>query len=419
MVILGQVFPYEFLRNAYRAAEALVIQQEIISNPVEANLYQPARTDALGVTTHDPKRVSPGYTLYTSGDDQVARLMDMDGRIVHQWRRPFSDIWNSRSSVREPQPDSLVYMDKATVLPNGDLLAIYVSSGDTPWGYGLVKLDKNSNLIWSYLAHVHHDLAVAPDSRIFTLTHQLNFDRSGMPPQIDSPYLEDFLVVLSADGKELEKISLTKAILRSRYGMLFEILPYFSLADPLHPNAVEYIDAEKARNFPFGEEGDVLLSFRDISLIAVLSMKTGEFTWAARGPWLRQHDPSILPNGEILLFDNFGGLRPYNSARVLQFDPRTSITTWSYAGSPDRPFHSAIRSNAQRLPNGNTLVTESDGGRLFEITSSGEIVWEFVIPLRHGERKDLIPIVNAGKRIDPEMLASEFRLEIEKQKASH
>lgn len=328
MTTLGQVFPYQFLRDAYRAGEALIIQQRIINNPVEANLYQPARTKARGVTVHDRERASNGYTLYTSGDDNVARLIAMDGRVVHEWRRPFSQVWNDQDSAKKPQPDSLVYMDKARVFPNGDLLVVYISSADTPWGYGLAKLDKDSNLIWSYLAHAHHDMVVAPDDRIYTLTHEFKFQKPEAALQLDQPYLEDFVVVLSPEGKEIKKVSLTAAFLRSRYSSLFEILPYFALADPLHPNTVEYIDADKAKNFPFGEEGDVLVSFRDISFIAVLSMKTGEITWGARGPWLRQHDSRILPSGDILLFDNMGALRKDNSSRVLQVGPRTLNVKW-------------------------------------------------------------------------------------------
>jgi outer membrane protein assembly factor BamB len=420
MAVFGQVFPSEFLRDAYRAGEALVLQRQIIKNPVLANLYQPARTNARGVTVHDPQRAQPGYTLYTSGDDNVARLIAMDGRVVHEWRRPFSDVWNGEASNRKPQPDSLIYMDKAVVLPNGDLLVIYISSADTPWGYGMAKIDKNSNVIWSYLAPAHHDLAIAPDNRIYTLTNEFDFKRLEAAPQLDRPHLKDFVAVLSPDGKEIRKVSLTDAVLRSRYSLLLDILPYFALADPLHPNAVEYIDSNKAKNFPFGEEGDVLVSFRDISLIAVLSMKTGEITWAARGPWLRQHDPRILPNGDILLFDNLGGLRRGNSSRVIQFDPRTSSVRWSYAGSDQHPFHSGLRSNAQRLPNGNTLVTESDGGRLFEVTAMGDLVWEFVNPIRQGARDEFIPVVNGGQRVDPAMFDPEFRkmLEEEQHQAS-
>jgi hypothetical protein len=36
--------------------------------------------------------------------------------------------------------------------------------------------------------------------------------------------------------------------------------------------------------------------------------------------------------------------------------------------------------SAQRLPNGNTLITEASFGRFFEVTKEGEIVWDYVNP---------------------------------------
>jgi hypothetical protein len=415
MVILGQTFPYEFLRNAYRAGEALIIQRQIINNPVMTNLWQPARTEARGVTVYDPARAAPGYTLYTSGDDNAARLITMDGRIVHEWRRPFSTMWNDQAAVSNPQPDNSIYMDKARVLPNGDLLAIYISSADTPWGYGIAKIDKESNLIWSYLASAHHDFDFAPDHRIYVLTHAFNFEKPVPAPQLSSPYLEDFLVVLTPDGKEVKKISLTEAVLESPYSSLFHILPFFSHEDPLHTNTVEYIDADKARNFPFGEEGDALVSFRDIALVAVVSVRTGEIRWATRGPWVGQHDPSLLPNGDILLLDNLGGFRGNNSSQLTQFDPRTLNVKWSYSGDEAHPFYSYLRSSAQRLANGNTLINESDGGRLFEVTRSGDIVWEYINPVRRGDNEELIAVVSSGQRIDPATFDPEFRKMLEQQ----
>ena len=87
-----------------------------------------------------------------------------------------------------------------------------------------------------------------------------------------------------------------------------------------------------------------------------------------RGPWLRQHDPDLLANGNILLFDNQGQCRPGGITRVIEVDPRTQEIVWTYAGTPEEPFESEVRSSEARLPNGNTLITESDGGRLFEVT---------------------------------------------------
>lgn len=362
-----------------------------------------------GVRPEELARAFPGYTLFTSGDDQVARLIALDGRVVHEWRLPYSRVWGDAAAVAKPQPDSVVYMDRARVFPNGDLLAIYISSADTPWGYGMVKMDRQSRVIWRYLDHVHHDMEIAPDGRIYTLVHRFKQERPGRALQFERPYLEDFLVAISPEGEELKRVSLTEALLDSQYSGLLEFLPYFTLGDPLHPNTVEYIDAEKARNFPFGDAGDILVSFREQSLLAVVSMATGQIKWATTGAWLRQHDPSIQPNGDILMFDNLGGLQRGNSSRIIEIDPRTSNIKWSFGGTSDHPLYSFIRSHAERLPNGNTLITESDGGRLLEVTREGDVVWNYVNPIRRGDRQQLIPIVNGAQRIGPRYFAPAFR----------
>jgi hypothetical protein len=41
----------------------------------------------------------------------------------------------------------------------------------------------------------------------------------------------------------------------------------------------------------------------------------------------------------------------------------------------DAPFLSRIRGMCQRLANGNTLVVNSDGGEVFEVTPDREVVW--------------------------------------------
>lgn len=107
-------------------------------------------------------------------------------------------------------------MNKARVLPNGDLLAIYEAAGDTPYGYGMVKLDRHS-MVWRYLEHTHHDFDLAPDGRIVVLTQDFTpqeLPGFGSPAR---PCLDDYVVVLSAQGQELQKVSLTKALARSPF----------------------------------------------------------------------------------------------------------------------------------------------------------------------------------------------------------
>ena len=407
IVAIGEVFPYSYINHAYRAGVALYRQQTQYATPYQTDLWHPARTDARGVTVYDPAQSASGYTLYTSGDGPYARLINMKGNVVHEWRRPFSTIRDERSPVEAPRPDEFIYMRKAKVFPNGDLLAIYIASGDTPWGYGMAKLDRNSEVIWQYPGRAHHDFDIADDGRIYALTHE--FVDPGALQHLKAPYLDDFLVVLSAGGEERKKISLTKALVESRYaGMLFAI-PHYATADPLHTNTVARLSRKEAAAIPNASAGDVLLSFREMSAIAVLDTQTEKIVWATQGPWVNQHDPSVLANNNILMFDNKGAYKPGNASRVLEFNPRTNAVPWQYGGTPQRPLDSRIRGAVQRLGNGNTLVTESNGGRLVEVTPEGEVVWEYVNPVRGGDRGRQIPAVSWGQRIKASQFAPAFR----------
>jgi hypothetical protein len=408
-VMLDDTFPSSMLRTAYLAGTAWMQKQTQSLDPLTTDLWREARSADRGVTVHDAGSAFTGYTLYTSGDGAYARLLAMDGSVIHEWRRPFSTVWSEDAAVKDPQPDDMIYFDKARMLPNGELIAIYTAVGDTPWGYGMVKLDPRGEVIWSYLQHAHHDFDVAADGRVYVLTHEVTNEEIEHFEKLQRPRLDDFVVVLSPDGQELKKVSLTHAMLRSRFKGLLYSTPYFALGDPLHTNSVELIDDAKAANFPYGGPGQVLLSFREPGLVAVLDLESETIVWATRGSWLGQHDPSLLPNGNILLFDNLGRFDEGNDAQVIEFDPASLEIQWRYAGDREQPFESDVRSSAEPLPNGNRLITESDGGRLFEVTRDGRIVWEYVNPVRGGEGDSHIPVVSGGQRIAANWLDPQFR----------
>jgi hypothetical protein len=130
-------------------------------------------------------------------------------------------------------------------------------------------------------------------------------------------------------------------------------------------------------------DGDILVSFRNISTIAIIERRTGNIRWRL-GPEVlaQQHHPNLLPNGNILVFDN--GMHrtnaPFSFSRVLEIDPETKQIVWIYRDQPVFNFFSPYESGAQRLPNGNTLICEGAFGRLFEVTREGEVVWEYINP---------------------------------------
>jgi hypothetical protein len=67
-------------------------------------------------------------------------------------------------------------------------------------------------------------------------------------------------------------------------------------------------------------------------------------------------------------------------SRVLEIDPTAQGIVWKYQDGVPHMFFSSRISNAQRLPNGNTLVNEGLYGRFFEVTTEGDVVWEYVNP---------------------------------------
>jgi len=71
-----------------------------------------------------------------------------------------------------------------------------------------------------------------------------------------------------------------------------------------------------------------------------------------------------------------------NYSRVLEINPVTLEKVWEYRipGGASFQFYSPNVSSAQRLANGNTLITEGAAGRVFEVEAENEIVWEYIVP---------------------------------------
>ena len=215
-----------------------------------------------------------------------------------------------------------------------------------------------------------------------------------------TPYIDDFVVVLSPEGEELHRVSVLEALIDAGYPQLISNVMAIAAAkgDPLHTNTVELVRWPMGTGDASFEEGQVILSMRSLNAIAALDLEKGVVTWAYRGPWVAQHDPDILDNGNILIFDNLGHIGEGGRSRLIEFDPFTLEVVWQYAGDRDNPFYSEVRSRQQKLPNGNVLITESEGGRLFEVTEDKTIVWEFLNPHRRGENGAYTAWITGGQR---------------------
>jgi hypothetical protein len=309
----------------------------------------------------------------------------MRGDVVHEWTASFNHIWPNPTHVRTPVDDAKTYFFSAHLFANGDLLAVFHGGNDTPYGYGLVKLDKDSKVLWKYSANVHHQVDVDEKGTIYALKQEFLHRAPDGLEYISTPVLVDTVVTLSPDGQELTTIPILEAFRDSAHATLLALLdrtprpggpPFLNQSkaanrywDISHANSVKVLTPALAPRFPMFKAGQVLLSLRELDIIAVLDPQSRSIVWATCGPWRKQHDAQFLDNGRLLIFDNSGSRM--TGTRVLEYDPRTQVFPWVYAST----INTHEKGMGQRLPNGNTLVCNS-GGELFEVTPAKELVWQ-------------------------------------------
>ena len=183
---------------------------------------------------------------------------------------------------------------------------------------------------------------------------------------------------------------------RIKSPQLFEL----SLGDIFHTNTLEIFDGKLSHKSTLFKKGNVMVSFLTIDTIAIIDLESEEVVWVlGSGMWKKQHQPTLLDNGNILIFDN---LFQENASKITEFNPFTQEIMWEYTANKAENFFSRFCGSNQRLPNGNTLISETDNGRAFEVTYNKEIVWEYVNPHRAGEKNELIASVPEVIRVDPE-----------------
>lgn len=340
-----------------------------------------------GVVRHDAASVHGGLNFYTAGHAAEAMLMDMDGRILHRWARGFWEVWPNDEADRDQEGTH--HWRRAHLFPNGDLLVIHE-------GLGLVKLDKDSNVIWARRNGAHHDLHVLQNGDIAVLARVARVIK-----RVDyrRPTLEDFVLILDANGKEKERYSLLEAFERSEaHGHIWHEATR-RWGDLFHTNSIEVLDGRFADENPAFAKGNFLLSSRHLDTVFVVDADDKEVIWALRGAFKAQHDARMLDDGSLMLFDNSGRRR---ASAVQVYDIADGKLQWEYAGTEAQPFYTQFCGASQRLPNGNTLITESDNGHAFEITADGTIVWDFYNPHRAGENDEFIATLFMVERVPVE-----------------
>ncbi len=380
-----------------------------------------------GTTIYKPDKCFNGYTILPTKGSQTV-LIDMNGNVVKHW----GNVSNEEHPVKLLKGG---YVMGATGNPG----RIW---GDD-YSNDLSVVDWDGNIIWSYKkAGMHHDFqregnpvgsyvpgmeANPKGGKTLILSNKIVKNKKIS----DKPLLDDIIYEVDYDGKvifewlasdhfkEMDFDEIAKTVMYRYPNYSATRTPGKVGGDWIHINTASWLGPNK-----WYDKGDqrfnpdnIIYDGRQTTTTGIIDRKTGKLVWQMGpdftktkelrriGPTIGLHHAHMIPKGlpgegNLLIFDNGGyggyglpnptsptGLNNARSdfSRVLEMDPVKMKVVWEYtankAGFRDRcKFYSDYISSAQRLPNGNTLITEGAFGRLFEVTPEYETVWEYVSP---------------------------------------
>jgi uncharacterized protein (UPF0248 family) len=333
----------------------------------------------VGLRACEPERASPGFTLFAPHfvQNKNVYLVDLQGQVVHTWGLPY------------PPGLSGYLTERGTLFYNGRTSEESFLSRFPFKGGVVLEADWNGKVLWEvrHPDHHHHGILLRNGN---VLLHCMGQVPEEIARRVQGGVEESNVLsgqyAPRSDGEASKMYSDYLAELTPAGQTVWEWRTWEHL-DPVADGIAEvqaprtlWAQGNSVQELP---DGDILASYRPTSTVIRISRKTGKIVWKLGSPTVAgQHAPTLLKNGNVLIFDNgphrLDDAVPYS--RVVEVNPATKEIVWKYQDKPTWNFFSPRMGFAQRLPNGNTLITESSFGRVFEVTKEDEIVWEYINP---------------------------------------
>lgn len=310
----------------------------------------------------------PGFRAILGHDADLnlfsVRLFDQTGRQVHVW--PIDHLKLSGKSEYNDAiiPHGMEVVEDGSIVVNFDRFVGVMS-----------RIDACGEPIWTQKGLYHHSIHRGDDDSLWTW----------YSPDHPSGQQQSIVKMDLATGDVLQEISLEEVGKKSaQNAMILGVQENFTPSpsnkisenqhqDIFHPNDVEPLSAELAPFFDMFEVGDLLISLRNLNLVAVLDPETLAFKWARYGPWIRQHDPDFTRKGTIDIYDNASRR---GRSHIVSVDVKTGVYERLFGVSAPA-FYSRVQGKHQRLPSGAHLITVPKEGRVLEISETGEMVSEY------------------------------------------
>lgn len=398
-----------------------------------------AQDNEFGVRVSEPGAMD-GYTFIVPRVDHNAYLIDNEGRVVKQWdfgsRTREIHLLDNGNVMILREPDEEIDLSFLPLRHTGDgKIGEYTWDGDLVWEIAYTGTYQ----------HQHHGIDMLPNGNVLLLLWDYHHLDEAVAMGLDLAFLEgtfkntdyfapDIIVELDKSSSEIvwqwdawDHLVQDYDENLPNYGSPSDNpgrlnINYQSLAlkgieanrnpgDWMHSNSVNYnpeldqivisvhrfdefwiIDHSPSTEDMTGPAGDLLYRWGN-------PYAFGQGSLTEDRKLFQQHDVQWIEDGlpgagNILIYNNRNNVvredepseDEYSSILELKL-PLRGDNSYDWSIEPeivwqyDQDFYSRIISGVQRLPNGNTLITEGVPGRLIEVTPTGEVVWEYINPI--------------------------------------
>jgi hypothetical protein len=361
-----QLWPYKTIKSAYSGFLSLVRYGEFI--PPNRLVEVSDRISRERFKIFQADKIQSGYYAFMGYDGEkltyIAWLLNDKGEQLHSWDLSYLTLDPDGPLNGIDAPHAFKVLPDASVLVSFD-------SGDV-----MAKVDQCSKPVWTKQGVFHHSIEKGLDNSYWTW-------RGDNTAYAHYNYLTNFN---SDTGETIQEFELIDDLVKGTNtpANLFGIRADYSFKrfdktpedkvriDLFHPNDIDILQPELADKFENFEAGDLLLSFRNNHLVAVVDPKTYEIKWARNGPWKYQHDPDFTEDGMISVYSNNSN---YGRSEIIKIDPTTNEVKNELVNG-DLFFYSDAQGKHQYLPNGNLLIVIPGEGRVVQVTADGNKVFE-------------------------------------------
>jgi hypothetical protein len=326
---------YSFVIVASQGSNSYTSEvQTITTDPVRNGLPPVQLNPANASGVYEGFTVTCQFAMGMGGPSSGSWTFIIDKDGDHVW-------WHENNTVQDCVRAQMSYDGQHMWIANGNVPG--------PSNGGLVRVGMDGTGERSYnVPNRHHDIAVLPDEKIAYFEYA-----GGNAMGCD--------VVKELDP-ETEQSATIYEVAQANPGQ----------SGQCHSNAIMWWPDQQIYTLSVMYWNAIIAFDRSGSLSWCVGGACSDYNV---GSWSRQHHHHLLENS-ILLFNNDGdaGNSGRNGSKVIEFEmnPDSGSVLFEYSSGKS----TQSMGDAKRLPNGNTLITYSNGGVIQEVDSSGTLVQE-------------------------------------------